>query len=87
MTAKLQVLGRQWCHLCDDMVDMLMAMAVSADVSIVFEDVDEDEALVALWDERVPVLLDDEGRELCHYRLDIPAVSAYLSRFPIKSSD
>ena len=69
------------------MVDLLMAVAVTADVLIDIEDVDDDEALLALWDELVPVLLDDEGQALCHYHLDVPAVYAYLARFPIKSTD
>jgi len=36
-------------------------------------DVDADPALQAKYGERVPVLTDAEGRELCHGRLD-PAV-------------
>ena len=36
-------------------------------------DVDADPALEARYGERVPVLTDAAGRELCHYRLD-PAV-------------
>jgi len=87
MTARLTVLSRSWCHLCDDLVDQLMTLAVSADVNIQVKDVDADEALLARWDELVPVLLDAEGHELCHYHLDVPAVTAYLSRFPIKSRD
>jgi len=87
VTASLRVLSRSWCHLCDDMVDLLMAIAISADATIVVDDVDEDDALVETWDELVPVLFDDAGRELCHHRLDVPVVSAYLSGFPIKSHD
>jgi hypothetical protein len=35
-------------------------------------DVDQDEALVAKWDELVPVLL-YAGNEVCHYRFDAAA--------------
>jgi len=47
-------------------------------------DVDADPALVARYDELVPVLVagaGDEARELCHYLLDVPAVRAYLGEF------
>jgi thioredoxin reductase (NADPH) len=43
-------------------------------------DVDADPALEARFDELVPVL-EAEGRELCHYFLDEPAVRAYLAGF------
>jgi thioredoxin reductase (NADPH) len=41
------------------------------------EDVDADPALEALYDEKVPVLV-AEGKELCHYFLDVPAVRAFF---------
>jgi len=40
-------------------------------------DVDERPEFEARFGERVPVLVVD-GRELCQYRLDAPAVRAYL---------
>jgi thioredoxin reductase (NADPH) len=40
-------------------------------------DVDTDPALEARWGERVPVLLGG-ARELCHYRVDRAALSAWL---------
>ncbi len=43
-------------------------------------DVDADPALEAKYDELVPVLLDGEGRELCHYFLDAAKVREYLKR-------
>ena len=44
-------------------------------------DVDADPALVARYDELVPVLIADDGVELCHYHLDTAKVREYLSRF------
>jgi len=38
-------------------------------------------ALEAKYNERVPVLVDGEGRELCHYFLDVAKVREYLSAF------
>jgi len=48
-----------------------MAQALRA-AGVVFEeiDVDSDPALEARFGERVPVLTDARGNELCHYRLD-----------------
>ena len=43
-------------------------------------DVDADPALEAQYDELVPVLVDGEGRELCHYFLDAAKVREHLKR-------
>lgn len=43
-------------------------------------DVDVDPALERRYGEKVPVLAHGEN-ELCHYRLDQAAVTAYLSKF------
>ena len=48
-----------------------MAQALrSAGVAFEEIDVDADPALEARFGERVPVLTDADGNELCHYRLD-----------------
>jgi hypothetical protein len=52
---------------------------VSFDINVI--DIDADPALVAEYDELVPVLLDTEGRRLCHYFLDSAKVREYLSAF------
>jgi hypothetical protein len=51
------------------------------DFNIDVIDVDADPALVAEYDELVPVLLDPEGKMLCHYFLDSAKVREYLSAF------
>jgi hypothetical protein len=68
---RLLLLYRSYCHLCDEMRDQLHALGVAPEIV----DVDADEALVALWDEKVPVLL-LRGVELCHYRLNESALLA-----------
>jgi hypothetical protein len=72
--------SRGYCHLCDDMLEALLGLQGEGrrfDVNVV--DVDADEALVARFDELVPVLY---GRldqpELCHYFLDVAAVQTYI---------
>jgi len=55
-----------------------MARALRA-FGVVFDefDVDADASLTAAYGDRVPVLTDSAGRELCHGRLD-PAVLSQI---------
>jgi len=82
MTARFTLYSRSWCHLCEDMLAALQRLAPPGqpfEVDVL--DVDADPALVARFDELVPVLygrLDEP--ELCHYFLDEAAVRAYLER-------
>jgi thiol-disulfide isomerase/thioredoxin len=80
-TVPFTLYSRSWCHLCEDMLAALKAL--EADVQrfeITVVDVDADPALVARFDELVPVLFGDpRGPELCHYFLDEGAVRRYLS--------
>jgi hypothetical protein len=74
--------SRSYCHLCEDMLAALRAfmahegLAFSIDVI----DVDANPALVARFDELVPVLMgeDPDGPELCHYFLDEAALRRHL---------
>lgn len=72
--------SRSWCHLCEDMLAALLALQDGARrFAVEVIDVDADPALVARFDELVPVLfgrLDQD--ELCHYHLDPAPVLAYL---------
>ncbi len=86
-TPRLTLYSRSYCHLCQDMLDALQLLCDQMNVSFVMNelavvDVDHDPALVALYDEKVPVLVAHEGddnRELCHYHLDTGLVRAFLS--------
>ena len=79
MKPVLTVLGREYCHLCEDMVAGLRTLQVRHGFEIRVVDVDADPVLEARWGELVPVLLlGDE--ELCHYHLDTAAVDARLAR-------
>jgi hypothetical protein len=79
--------SRSYCHLSDDMLAALRAELHSAGAesrcSIEVIDVDADEALVALYDELVPVLLGgksgSEPVQLCHYFLDADKVRTLLA--------
>lgn len=73
--------SRSYCHLCDDLLEALLAMQTAQQqFAVDVVDVDADAALVARFDELVPVLFGrlDEP-ELCHYFLDQAAVARYLA--------
>ena len=74
--------SRSWCHLCEDMLAALRALAQpgqSFEIAVI--DVDADPALEARFNELVPVLYGDLAEpELCHYFLDEAAVRAYIQR-------
>lgn len=59
------------------MIAALTALTATRPFTFEVIDVDADPALVAKYDELVPVLVHD-GREICHYVLDREAVSRAL---------
>lgn len=79
MTSKRLVLySRVYCHLCHDMLAALEAMRGEFDFDIEVLDVDADPALEEKYNELVPVL-EADGKELCHYFLDVARVRRYLA--------
>jgi hypothetical protein len=74
----LTVYGRGYCHLCDDMIAALRALQGRFAFELQVVDVDTDAALEARYGELVPVLMSGE-RELCHYFLNEPVVTALLA--------
>jgi len=76
----LTVYSRSYCHLCQEMIEALHSLQGLHRFRIVVVDVDSDPALEQIHGERVPVLMHGE-RELCHYRLEPAAVTAYLANF------
>lgn len=80
MAARLRVLSRAWCHLCDDLIEALKPLAEELAFDFEVVDVDLDPALEERWGEWVPVVLDGEAA-LCHYHLDADAIRAHLREF------
>ncbi|GJI94963.1 thioredoxin family protein [Duganella caerulea] len=74
--------SRSYCHLCQDMLDALMRLQTPGrPITVDVIDVDADEALVARFDELVPVLYADLSQpELCHYFLDEAKVREVLKK-------
>lgn len=77
---ELTVLGREWCHLCHELVDALAPLAAELGWAVTVVDVDQHPELEARWDELVPVVLHGDT-ELCHYHLDESRVRAYCGAF------
>ncbi len=82
-TVPFTLYSRSYCHLCEDMLQALLALQQPGErFAVQVVDVDADPALVARFDELVPVLYGDPaGAELCHYFLDAPAARAWADAF------
>ena len=71
--ARLTLLTRAYCHLCDTMRDALGPLALAHSAMVQEIDVDAEPELEAMYGDLVPVLLHgdvDQGQVLCHYHLD-----------------
>ena len=75
----LTVYSRNYCHLCEEMIEALRGLQGLFQFKLAVVDVDADPELERRHGDKVPVLMHGE-RELCHFRLDPAAVTAYLSK-------
>ncbi|MDB5776237.1 MAG: glutaredoxin family protein [Herbaspirillum sp.] len=77
------IYSRSYCHLCDDMHDALRAALGEREYTVQMVDIDADPALLARYDELVPVLLAGKNggpaMQLCHYFLDKDKLAAFLA--------
>ena len=75
----LTVYSRTYCHLCDEMIAALRTLQPSHCFELRIVDVDAEPQFEERYGELVPVLAHGE-RELCHYHLDLQAVTDYLTK-------
>lgn len=73
-TPALTLYGRDYCHLCEDMLLALEPLRERFGFAVSWVDVDADPALEDRYGELVPVLVAPGGAQLCHYFLDEAAV-------------
>jgi Glutaredoxin-like domain (DUF836) len=80
--------SRSYCHLCEDMLQALLALRTVDEhdagwFTVDVIDVDADPELLAKYDELVPVLSGSKNgqaaMQLCHYFLDADSVTRFLS--------
>jgi glutaredoxin len=69
--ARLQLLTRAGCHLCQTASETLTRIAAEAGLVPAEVDVDADPELQAEYGDRVPVVLLD-GREHSYFTVDVP---------------
>lgn len=75
--ARIELLTRRGCHLCDLARQVVAAVAREQDVGWVERDVDADEGLLAAYGEEVPVVLVD-GVQHSYFTVDAAALAAAL---------
>jgi hypothetical protein len=82
MTARLQLLTREGCHLCEEAAATLAQRAAEAGLAPPeAADVDADPATQAEFGDRVPVVLLD-GREHSYFSVDVPRLRRDLNLTP-----
>lgn len=75
------VYSREACHLCQEMICALRKLQTQRSFEIKITDIDADPRLVALYGERIPVLMGlSDSQEVCHYHLDMTALDAYFAK-------
>lgn len=78
----LIVYGREDCHLCQDMIVALQNLQGQVSFEFQVVDIDSDPKLIALYGEKIPVLMSPlTNQEICHYFLDVAALDDYLGKF------
>ncbi len=78
----LIVYGRVDCHLCQNMILALQNLQEQVPFDFQVVDIDSDPELIALYGEKIPVLISPKtNQEICHYFLDEAALDDYLGKF------
>ncbi|MBX3616055.1 glutaredoxin family protein [Nitrosomonas sp.] len=74
--------GREECHLCQDMILALRKLQEQVSFNFQVIDIDSDPALIALYGEKIPVLMSPvTNQEICHHFLNLTALDDYLAKF------
>ena len=79
MTARVLVLTRQGCHLCDQAIEVVAAVCAESGDSYAIRDVDTDPDLVRQYTDQVPVTFVD-GERHDFWRVDPVRLRAALAR-------
>jgi glutaredoxin len=79
--ARITLIGRDGCHLCDDAREVVRRVADDTGAGWVEVDVDDDPDLLRRYSEQVPVVLLD-GAQHDYWRVDETRLRAALARRP-----
>jgi glutaredoxin len=77
--ARVTVLSRRGCHLCDDAIAVVADVTRSADERYQVVDVDRTPGFAERYADKVPVVLVD-GRLVGYWRVDAAALARELAR-------
>lgn len=82
-TTKFYLLGTEGCHLCD------IALQLVQSIHIEFEKIDivEDEELVALYGESIPVFIADNAPQALYWPFEPQQLEQYIAHYGINSSN
>ena len=78
-TARVAVLTRQGCHLCEQAIEVVAAVCAETGDSYVTRDVDAEPELVRQYNDHLPVIFVD-GAQHDFWRVDPARLRAALSR-------
>ncbi|HWJ51814.1 MAG TPA: glutaredoxin family protein [Propionibacteriaceae bacterium] len=79
MTARVMVLTRQDCHLCEQAIEVVAAVCAETGDSYTTRDVDTDPELLRRYSDQVPVTFVD-GAQHDFWRVDPARLRAALAR-------
>jgi glutaredoxin len=79
VTARIVVLTRQGCHLCDQAIEVVAAICAETGDTYATRDVDTDPELARLYTDQVPVIFVD-GAQHDFWRVDPVRLRAALAR-------
>ena len=77
MSLVLDLYIKQGCHLCEDLLFQLQEIAEQRPFAINTIDITHDQELLAIHGEKIPVL-QHGAHEICHYFLDLAALTQVL---------
>lgn len=77
MSLTLDLYIKQGCHLCEDLLFQLKEIAETQPFTINSIDITHDQDLLAIHGENIPVLMHGT-QEICHYFLDLTALTQVL---------
>jgi hypothetical protein len=76
-SARVVLVGREGCHLCEDAREVVQQVCTVLDVPWTEVSLDDDPDLPDRYDDLIPVVLVD-GREHAHWRVDAAALRKAL---------